>query len=149
MIIFSYFYRISKRKSFHHNFLTKKSDFNQLKMQNIIIFLAIALALVNISESVHLDRKKLAEWYQTEATDLSELTSFDLTSRDIDSIEVGNFSGLSNLKWISLKNNQLGSIEPGTFTDLSNLVSLDLSANKLSSLGASTFSGLESLGWLY
>ena len=66
----------------------------------------------------------------------------NLTNNEISSIEVGTFSGMTNLGLLSLSQNQISSIEPGTFNGLANLTGLDMFGNQISSIESGTFSGI-------
>ncbi|XP_071848618.1 uncharacterized protein [Apostichopus japonicus] len=68
-----------------------------------------------------------------------------LDSHQIETLKVGDFSGLTNLYSISLEDNAIETIEDGTFLNLTSLVCLRLRYNKLSVLGQDVFLGLHKL----
>ena len=68
-----------------------------------------------------------------------------LSSRDIATLNAGDFSGLGNLRELDLSRNQLSTLPAGVFSDLGNLTRLVLGENQLSTLPADVFSGLGNL----
>ena len=64
----------------------------------------------------------------TEA-DLATITSLDLSSKSITSLQSDDFAGLLSLSTLDLSNNQLSSLPAGIFDGLSTLTSVDLSGN--------------------
>ena len=80
---------------------------------------------------------------------LSSLTSLHLARNSLTSLPSEVFSGLSSLISLSLGYNSLTNLSPGVFSDLSSLTWLYLHRNRLTSLPSEVFSGLSSLEWLY
>ena len=76
---------------------------------------------------------------------LAEITSLDLSNRNISSLQSGDFAGLSTLQTLRLTGNQLTVLPDGVFSGLSQLKDLSLSDNRIGSLRANTLSGLSSL----
>ncbi len=68
-----------------------------------------------------------------------------LIGQGIDSLDEGDFSGLTSLQILLLGNNQLTSLPPTVFSDLESLEDLRLIANDLETLHSDVFSGLTSL----
>ena len=66
---------------------------------------------------VVLNRTQLAAWVPSYATDLY----IGLSSRNIQSIEVGNFSNLNSLTGLFISFNELSSLDETTFNSLTNL----------------------------
>ena len=122
--------------------------------------------------SLILDRSQLIEWYPNYATS----DTFNLATREIDSISIDTFTSLTQTKSIYLHDNQLQSLtnealfedfvnleelylhyneiielNANVFKSLKNLKSLWLQGNQLSSMDASLFANLNSLEnlWLY
>ena len=79
---------------------------------------------------------------------LSAITSLDLTSKQISSLQDGDFAGLTGLTRLELGRNSLSSLPATLFSDLTSLTRLELNNNSLTSLPAGIFSGLTSLTYL-
>ena len=69
----------------------------------------------------------------------------------MDSLQSGDFSGLTGLRDLFLQHNVLTSLPEDVFSDLSSLLWLRLDQNALTALPEDVFSGLSSLGalWLH
>ena len=76
--------------------------------------------------------------------DLDSITSLDLSGA-VDSLQNGDFSGLSALETLNLDSNSLTTIPRNVFNGLSALKDLDLSDNSLTSVHQSVFNGLSAL----
>ena len=76
---------------------------------------------------------------------LSALTALDLSLNQLTTLESGIFSGLSALETLGLWDNQLTTLEAGVFSGLSALTVLNVSRNRLTTLEAGVFSGLSAL----
>ena len=76
---------------------------------------------------------------------LAAVTTLDLSSEGITTLQDSDFSGLSGLTWLALNNNNLTSLPAGVFSGLSSLRTLLLYRSNLTSLPAEVFSGLSSL----
>ena len=82
-------------------------------------------------------------------TQLASVTgTFNLEDDNIQSLQPGDFSGLTALDKLWLNDNDLTSLPAGVFSDLDALKSLDLHDNDLTSLRADVFSGLTELTYL-
>ena len=73
------------------------------------------------------------------------ITSLPLAGKGITSLQNGDFSGLSNLKYLYLTLNSLRSLPSDVFDGLSSLTHIYLAATSLNSLPSDVFSGLSSL----
>ena len=73
----------------------------------------------------------------------------DLTGKNITSLKLGDFSGLTSLHSLALTENNLTALPPGIFAGLVLLVFLNLDDNNLTALPPDIFSGLSSLMVLY
>ena len=73
----------------------------------------------------------------------------DLSDGSIESLEAGDFSGLTNLTTLYLSRNRLGTLPEGVFADLASLEYLNLSYNQLRVLPVGLFSGLTNLTILH
>ncbi len=80
---------------------------------------------------------------------LDQIRVLFLSERGIESLKVGDFSGLTSLRWLYLDNNKLSNLPVGIFSGLVSLRKLYLDNNKLSNLPVGVFSGLTSLFSLY
>ena len=78
-------------------------------------------------------------------THLATITSLNLRSNSISSLNGNDFDGLSGLTELSLGFNSLSSLPDGIFDDLSSLEKLNLSANEIGSLDDDVFDALTSL----
>ena len=76
---------------------------------------------------------------------LAEVTSLDLNTADIKSLQPDDFSGLTTLNTLYLDGNELGSLPDNVFSGLTALNELRLDYNELGSLPAGVFSGLTAL----
>ncbi|MCY3816125.1 MAG: fibronectin type III domain-containing protein, partial [Gammaproteobacteria bacterium] len=76
---------------------------------------------------------------------LSEITRLNLNRKNIDSLKLGDFAGLTNLLALELTDNGLSTIPPHLFSDISNLGYLSLAGNPLSEISADTFAGLSTI----
>ena len=78
-------------------------------------------------------------------THLAAITTLALNNRNITSLKVGDFDGLTGLTELRLNNNQLINLPANIFQGLSSLATLRLNNNALASLLADVFEGLSSL----
>ena len=76
---------------------------------------------------------------------LDQIYALNLKKKGIESLKVGDFSGLPSLWWLRLGHNSLSALPVGLFSDLPSLKWLGLDDNKLSVLLVGVFSGLSSL----
>ena len=76
---------------------------------------------------------------------LAAITEFDLTYKNITSLKVGDFSGLSSVTLLQLHNNRLSSLPAGVFAGLSALKTIRMHNNQLTTLPDGAFSGLTAL----
>jgi len=80
------------------------------------------------------------------ATHLAGVTeTLDLAGKNITSLQVGDFSGLSNITRLDLDNNALATLADHAFSGLTNVTRLDLDNNALVALADHAFSGLTNL----
>ena len=79
------------------------------------------------------------------AAHLAAITSLDLGSAGITSLQAGDFSGLTALTYLDLHSNSLSDLPAGVFDALTALQALDLGSNSLSNLPAVVFDGLTAL----
>ena len=76
---------------------------------------------------------------------LATVTSLDLDSQGITSLEAGDFAGLTRLTSLNLGDNQVGALPANLFTGLTSLQDLHLYEAAVTSLPADAFSGLTAL----
>ena len=76
---------------------------------------------------------------------LTGVTSVDLNNNNLTSLPAGVFDSLGSLENLYLANNDLGSLPEGVFDNLSNLEGLFLQGNSLSELDSDVFEELSSL----
>ena len=79
------------------------------------------------------------------STQLAAITSLNLRSRNISSLNEGDFDGLISLIWLDLRRNDLSTLPDGIFDQLTSLTSLYLEGNAISTLPNSIFDQLTSL----
>jgi Leucine-rich repeat (LRR) protein len=96
-------------------------------MMQLILF--VLLSYAHCGHGVVLDKNQLESWYPNYLTS----PSFDLASRQINSISNGTFNGLNQLQELNLDNNQLNYLDPSIFNGLSQLERLYLYGNQLNS----------------
>ena len=70
---------------------------------------------------------------------LSAVVSLDLASKDIASLQAGDFAGLSGVTSINLSSNRINSLPTGLFTGTPDLEELNLSGNQLTTFPAGLF----------
>ena len=82
---------------------------------------------------------------------LAGITTLDLNSQRITSLQSGDFAGLSALETLRLHTNQLTALPADVFAGLSALEYLELQNNQLQSVPGNVFSGLSALQnlWLH
>ena len=80
---------------------------------------------------------------------LAAVTKLNLRSGSIMALAVGDFAGLTSLKWLLLDENQLMSLPDSVFAGLTSLKWLLLEENQLTSLPDGVFAGLTSLETLH
>ncbi|MCG9127611.1 cadherin domain-containing protein [Candidatus Poribacteria bacterium] len=78
-------------------------------------------------------------------THLSSITTLDISSEYITSLDASDFDGLTSLETLNLHSNSLETLPIGLFSGLTSLTTLDLCSNKISSLQAETLNGLSTL----
>ena len=76
---------------------------------------------------------------------LAAITSLDLNDKNITSLKVGDFDGLTNLTALTLIDNALTSLPSGIFDGLKNLTALYLGRNALTTLPSGIFDELKNL----
>ena len=76
---------------------------------------------------------------------LAAITNLDLNDKEITTLRVGDFEGMSELSELHLKQNQLSGLPAGVFSGLAALTLLDLRNNQLTALPETAFSGLTTL----
>ena len=81
--------------------------------------------------------------------DLAGIGALNLSGRSIETLQEGDFAGLTNLSQLLLSNNSLEALPAGVFSGLPALLFLNLNNNSLEALPAGVFSGLPSLRFLY
>lgn len=77
---------------------------------------------------------------------LPELTSLDLGYNGLTTVGLGDFRGLSRLRWLRLTANAIGTIEDGAFGSLTAVTHLYLDRNVLTTLLPGAFAGVGSSG---
>ena len=82
-------------------------------------------------------------------THLAAITRLSLSPKNITTLKVGDFDGLTGLESLLVTNSSLSSLPSGIFDDLTNLEVLNLERNKLSSLPVGIFDKLSALTTLY
>ncbi len=82
-----------------------------------------------------------------EVTDsaLAGIASLDLRNKGLDSLQSGDFAGMSGLQTLHLNQNELTDLPEGLFAGLSSLHSLYISGNTLIDVPSGLFAGLSSL----
>ena len=80
---------------------------------------------------------------------LADLGALNLSRRSIETLQEGDFAGLTNLSQLLLSKNSLAALPAGVFFGLPALLFLNLNDNSLEALPAGVFSGLPSLRFLY
>ena len=80
---------------------------------------------------------------------MAALGTLELDDNELGSLPDNVFSGLTALETLRLDDNELNSLPAGVFSDLTKLETLELDDNDLSSLPAGVFSGLTKLATLY
>ena len=76
---------------------------------------------------------------------LAQLTTLDLSGRDISSLQSGDFAGLSALEELLLSDNRLTALPADIFSGLVSLQSLRLHGNQLTAVPADVFADLSAL----
>ena len=76
---------------------------------------------------------------------MRNITELNLEGESLDSIQAGDFTGLTGLRELDLSQNLITSLPTGVFDHLSSLQSLDLSDNNLESIPSDAFQELVSL----
>ena len=112
--------------------------FSNSKLKFLILIL---LNIVRISKCVHLNQTILFTMFNY--TINSELV--DLNGRDIESIDLLTFNGMTSLKLLHLEHNRLTQIENGLFNGLTRLREIWLESNKLITIDRNAFVGLNQL----
>ena len=77
--------------------------------------------------------------------DLDDISSLRLDSKNIASLQAGDFGGMTGLTELFIKDNDLSTLPSGVFSGLTALTKLNLKNNDLASLPADVFSGLTAL----
>ena len=96
-------------------------------MFNLLLNLFTIFIFISLTNSLVLDRAQLTEWYP----DYAKSSTFDLATREIDSISENTFSGLVQTKIIFLHDNEVVSISETLFNDLVNLEEIYMHFNQL------------------
>jgi len=105
-------------------------------------------AMTTNSEGTILDRKMLRQLFGDDNF-LINLTTIDLSNRNIVSIQPATFNGLENLEYLYLNGNKLTVLAASVFWTLKNLRVLELWNNKLNYLPPNLFRDLNKLQNLY
>lgn len=103
-----------------------------------ICIIALVLVLVRCER---LNQSTLIEQYGYS----KDSFQIDLSSSNLDTIDLGTFNGFNNLEVIYLEDNQINRIEKGLFNNLYNLRELWLESNNLISINRNAFEGLNNL----
>ena len=80
---------------------------------------------------------------------LSSLEQLDLYDNDLTALPPNVFAGLTNLRQLNLWHNDLTSLSPAVFADLTNLRILDLDDNDFADIPPDVFAGLTNLVYLW
>ncbi len=80
---------------------------------------------------------------------LSSLEQLDLYDNELTSLPPNIFAGLTNLRQLNLWHNDLASLSPNVFADLTNLRVLDLDDNDFADIPPDVFAGLTNLVYLW
>lgn len=80
---------------------------------------------------------------------LTSLEQLDLYDNDLTTLPPNIFAGLTNLRQLNLWHNDLTTLSPTVFADLTNLRSLDLDDNDFTAIPPNVFAGLTNLETLY
>ncbi len=76
---------------------------------------------------------------------LTSLEQLDLYDNDLTALPPNIFAGLTNLRQLNLWHNDLATLSPNVFTDLTNLRVLDLDDNDFTTIPPNVFAGLTNL----
>ena len=76
---------------------------------------------------------------------LAAITTLDLQSKELTTLQADDFAGLTSLETLYLQNNQLVSFPEDIFDELSSLTTLDLSGNEIDSIPINFFDDLTTL----
>ena len=76
---------------------------------------------------------------------LTSLEQLDLYDNDLTALPPNIFAGLTNLRQLNLWHNDLATLSPNVFTDLTNLRVLDLDDNDFTAIPPNVFAGLTNL----
>ena len=101
--------------------------------------------LTPVTGALDLSRSSIESLQLGDFAGLSGLTSLDFFDNDLTTLPVGIFSGLNNLTTLDLSDNSLTELSSGIFSDLTSLTSLNLSDNDFTTLPVGIFSPLTSL----
>ena len=80
---------------------------------------------------------------------LTSLEQLDLYDNDLTALPPNIFAGLTNLRQLNLWHNDLATLSPNVFTDLTNLRVLDLDDNDFADIPPDVFAGLTNLVYLW
>ena len=80
---------------------------------------------------------------------LTSLEQLDLYDNDLTDLPPNIFAGLTNLRQLNLWHNDLATLSPNVFTDLTNLRILDLDDNDFADIPPDVFAGLTNLVYLW
>ena len=80
---------------------------------------------------------------------LSNLEQLDLYDNELTALPPNVFAGLTNLRQLNLWHNDLASLSPNVFADLTNLRSLDLDDNDFADIPPNVFASLTNLQYLW
>ena len=80
---------------------------------------------------------------------LSSLEQLDLYDNELTALPPNVFAGLTNLRQLNLWHNDLASLSPNVFSDLTNLRVLDLDDNDFADIPPNVFAGLTNLQYLW
>ena len=111
----------------------------------LIVCIKLIIHQVNCDFNGTLTREVLHDWF----SNLNELTRITLLSRQIQTIDVNAFDGLTNLTYLNLAGNEITLLNSSlTFKSLINLKELYFESNKLTRVSKNDFFGLTNLTML-
>ena len=90
-----------------------------------------------------------SDWDEDLFENLTNLTSLNISTNDITTLDVDIFDGLTNLETLYIRENAITALPDGVFDGLSSLKTLYLNHNALTTLPADIFDDLTALEKLY
>ena len=104
-----------------------------------------SLELLNLNGLSLMD----SDWDEDLFENLTNLTSLNISTNDITTLDVDIFDGLTNLETLYIRENAITALPDGVFDGLSSLKTLYLNNNALTTLPADIFDDLTALEKLY